>query len=135
MAISDTSIILDSSVWIAFFKQDDSQHQKAEGVLAQAPSAQVVVPEYVLVEVATALKQRGYQTAAKEFVAMVMHEGRSIFLPSDALARETSTCFCERSDKLSFTDTALLTLSREYRIITFDKALARAIVAEQRKLR
>jgi predicted nucleic acid-binding protein len=121
-------IILDSSVWIAYLHVDDSQHAKAVTVL-NGRTESVVVPEYVLVEVATALKRKGRAADAKGYVSAVL-EGGENFLSSDVLVYAAAELFCRRDDKLSFTDTALLVLAQEYRVITFDSALAKALKKE-----
>ena len=119
-------VILDSSVWVAFLHDGDSQHAAAQKILARIGD-EIIVPEYILVEVATILKRRKGAHEAQRFVRRVLREQIESFLPADLLAYETAELFCERNDTLSFTDTALLILSREYRIITFDKALAKAL--------
>lgn len=129
MEISDArSVILDSSVWVAFLLDSDSQREKAKRILGNLQDIALVVPEYVLVEVATALKHKGYEEVAKKFVAEVMEGGRT-FLPSgESLAHTTAELFLKRGrDRLSFTDTALLALSEQYRVITFDRKLQKAI--------
>ena len=130
MEISDASpIILDSSVWIAFFRQDDSLREKAKRTLSGLRGMTIVVPEYVLVEVATALKRKGYEEAAKKFVAEVMKDGQHTFLPAgEHMAGSTAELFLTRQrDGLSFTDTTLLLLSEKYQIVTFDRGLLKAI--------
>lgn len=129
MEISDgPDIILDSSVWITFLRGDDSQHKKATHLLRDLRYVAMVVPEYVLIEVATALKSKGYEDVAKKFVAEVIREGFHTFLPAGELATNTAALFLQQhSDHLSFTDTALLVLSEHYRVITFDKRLQKAI--------
>ena len=118
-------VILDSSVWISFLYKEDSQHERARKVLGGLVNT-ILVPEYVLIEVATALKRKGKGTDARSFVRQVLEDNET-FLPSNTLVHETADLFCTRNDHLSFTDTALLFLSREHRVITFDKALARTI--------
>ena len=129
MEISEgPDIILDSSVWIAFLRESDSQHEKAKYLLRDLRYTAMVVPEYILIEVATALKSQGYEEVAKKFVAEVIREEFPTFLSAGELATHTATLFLEQhSDHLSFTDTALLILSEEYRVITFDKKLQKAI--------
>ncbi|MEK7107451.1 MAG: type II toxin-antitoxin system VapC family toxin [Patescibacteria group bacterium] len=129
METSDAgSIILDSSVWVAFLRDSDSQRGKAKRILGNLQDAAVAVPEYVLVEVATALKNKGYEKVAKKFVAEVMEDGRAFLPAGESLAHATAKLFLERErDYLSFTDTALLALSEQYRVITFDRKLQKAI--------
>lgn len=127
MASNDArGIILDSSVWVAFLHGKDSQHAKARGLLTGLPDV-LYVPEYVLVEVATILKRKKKDEEAKKFVRKTLVERPETFMPSAELAYQTMQLFIRRDDGLSFTDTALLVLSRDYRIITFDRALARAL--------
>ncbi|MBI4093597.1 type II toxin-antitoxin system VapC family toxin [Candidatus Kaiserbacteria bacterium] len=127
MAISSTSVILDSSVWIAFLYREDSQHEKAKKVLQASRKDEIVIPEYVLIEVASTLKRKRYEREAKKFVAEAVVGEEHAFLHAATLAHETADLFCARNDKLSFVDTALLVLSRQYRVITFDAALRRAL--------
>ena len=127
-ADSRAGIILDSSVWIALLHKEDSQHAKAEAIFDEI-TAQVFVPEYVLVEVASILRNYKRNREAQEFVKKVL-EDSATFIPSGALAYETANMFRARNDKLSFVDTSLLVLSRRYRVITFDKVLARALRAK-----
>ena len=119
-------IILDSSVWVAFLHDTDSQHGRALTLLAQLDD-DIIVPEYVVVEVATILKRKKKTDEAKRFVHRILNEKIQSFLPADALVREAATLFCGRTDTLSFTDTALLVLSERYHVITFDMHLQKAI--------
>lgn len=128
MAMHDAkAVIPDSNVWIAVFRKEDSQRQKAKRVFDELEGAEIVVPEYVLIEVASILKLKGHEREARAFITKTLNSDRG-FLPAGLLAYETAQLFCERHDKLSFIDTALVVLSREYRVITFDKALAKAFV-------
>jgi predicted nucleic acid-binding protein len=130
MEVSEQLVIFDSSVWVALLHYTDSQHQKALKVFGEVGDV-IVVPEYVVIEVATVLKQQGKLEEARQFVHRVLNEKPESFLPAEALIRETASLFQDRSDKLSFTDTALLVLARLYRVVTFDRALQRAIAAIQ----
>ncbi|OGG52474.1 hypothetical protein A3H16_04065 [Candidatus Kaiserbacteria bacterium RIFCSPLOWO2_12_FULL_53_8] len=127
MAISKSrGVIFDTNVWIALLHEADSQYRKAQELVRTLATEEVLVPEYVLVEVSAVLKRYERNAEAIVFVKRVLGNAGS-FIPAGVLAHETSVLFEERNDKLSFVDTALLVLSREYRVITFDKALARAL--------
>lgn len=124
-----SGIILDSNVWIAYLHAEDSQHTKALAAL-DALTEPVIVPEYVLAEVATVLKQKGQHARGRAFVREVTDSGGSALLVLDEqMVRTVSRLFTDRNDKLSFVDTVLLALSTHYRIVTFDTALKRAIKA------
>jgi len=127
MESSRPEIILDSNVWIALFHEEDSQHDKACKLFDEI-TEHILVPEYVLIEVASVLKNYKRNAEALAFVRTTL-ENTVTLLPAGVLAHEAGALFCERNDRLTFIDTALLVLSREYRIITFDKALAKAMVS------
>lgn len=118
-------IILDSNVWLAYFIEDDSQHDKAVVVFSNITET-ILMPEYVLLEVSTLLRSKKHNVKAVDFCRKMI-TNRETFLHSMPLVGETADTFCKRNDKLSFVDTALLVLSKEYTVITFDKALQKAI--------
>ena len=92
-------IILDSSVWIAFLRESDSQREKAKKVLHNLRDTEVVVPEYVLVEVATALKNKGYENVAKRFVAEVLKGDHSFLASSTTVLQTTMSLFINRNNE------------------------------------
>jgi predicted nucleic acid-binding protein len=123
---SDVPVVLDSCVWIAFLCKTDSQHSKANKLVATL-GADILVPEYVLLEVATVLRQKKYNAEACVFVKKVIHDP-GVFLPAQNSVYDVATLFCaENRRTLSFVDVALLDLSAVYEIVTFDKKLASAI--------
>lgn len=123
--------ILDADVWIAYLNTEDSQHAKAVKVIGELEAKQEIigVPEYVVLEVVTVVRRIAGATIATVFMATVAENALVRILPSDtSLFR--SVCFAvyhARVPKLSFTDIALLRLAQKHRVITFDRALARAI--------
>ena len=108
--------------------ENDSQHAKAKKLLAGISDVEILVPEYILIEVATVLKKMGHAEVSKKFVSEVMQSSGPILLAGETLAVATSEHFLKRTkDDLSFVDTALLVLADQYTVVTFDKALANAI--------
>ncbi|MBI5470180.1 PIN domain-containing protein [Candidatus Kaiserbacteria bacterium] len=126
METSKASIVLDSSVWIAYLHKEDSQHEKAREVVGNITDI-VLVPEEVLSEVATAFKRLKRDDLAKNFVRRVISGESSLFVLDETIVYKIATTFLSRSDRLSFTDIALLVLAQEYRVITFDRQLQKAI--------
>lgn len=119
--------ILDSSVWIALLDIDDSQHEKARKALSNLQWP-VLVPEYVLLEVCSVLT-RVRKELADEFIERVENSNDVQLLYSNELfCNQVLETFREypRND-LSFVDMALLKLSEEHGLVTFDKKLQRAI--------
>ena len=132
MEISDgSSIILDSSVWIAYLHEEDSQHKKALGLVGALPDT-IIVPAEVLSEVAMALKNKRQENLAKGFVHTVISGDVSLLVSDENVVRQAAETFLTRTDRLSFIDTTLLVLSEKYRVITFDRNLQKAINSAQR---
>lgn len=119
--------VVDSSVLIASFLPNDTQHAKAQRKLAAL--SHIACTEYVILEVVTVLRSRKEGVLANRFLDLVrqgsdveiMHSTSELFAETAALFRSGM------HPKLSFVDTSLVVLSRRYEIITFDGALARAI--------
>lgn len=121
-------IILDSSIWIAFFNFEDSQHQNAEEVILKI-SKDLVIPEYVITEVCTVLTQKINKQATNKFLDFIfsnsdikiLYSGVDFFQPVLMLYQKLV------DNKLSFIDISLLYLSRQYEVVTFDKKLEKTI--------
>lgn len=120
--------ILDSSIIVAFFRDNEESHVKAVNLIQS--SEDFVVLDYVLAEVATVLKLReGLQLAELALGYLKSTDGIKIHETEPELFWSTVSFFSRNKNKLSFTDTLLLLLSREYRIplVTFDKELAKMV--------
>jgi predicted nucleic acid-binding protein len=121
-------ILIDSNVLVAFFHEDDSQHEKALKVTLAAPRP-LIVHEYVVLETATILMLRAGKGIADTFIRTVL--GNADF----SLLHSTTPTFLlamksfigHKTKQLSFVDAALLALSPAYSVLTFDEALNRAI--------
>jgi len=122
---------IDASVLVAAFVVDDGLHERALKELALVPRP-FLIHEYVALETATVLGMRYGKDIADTFMEAVLHNADFELVPSSvAFFRETAGVFIENK-KLSFTDAALLALSSEYQVVTFDEALGRAIKKGQR---
>lgn len=118
--------ILDSSVIVAFFRNNELDHHKAAQLFKG--DEDYVVLDYVLAEVATVLKKReGLEIAKSALSLLISVDGIKIHETQPELFWSAVDFFSKNKNKLSFTDTLLLVLSRENRIslVTFDKQLAR----------
>ncbi|MEK7649203.1 MAG: PIN domain-containing protein [Patescibacteria group bacterium] len=119
--------ILDSSVWIAWLDKDDSQHGRAEKVFEQV--SDIVVPEYVILEVCTVLSRKKGHAFAEQFLSLAVENSDiTILLSSEDLFYKTVDSFKKVfRRRLSFADSMLAVLSRSYTILTFDNTLQKAI--------
>ncbi|MSU74983.1 MAG: PIN domain-containing protein [Candidatus Magasanikbacteria bacterium] len=121
-------IILDSSVWVAYMNELDNQHAAAAKVMTEV-ILPVVVPEYIMVETCTVLTAKANKELAVFFLNFISDNNNcDILFSNEVWARRVINFFkTEAPATLSFPDTALLYLARDYTVITFDKQLARAI--------
>ena len=119
--------VVDSSALIALYNEKDSLHAAASEVLERAQKP-LFVPEYVAVETASVLNRKANKRTADAFLRSLFDNRDIVVLPSSAEQFIAAVeAFLTKGGKLSFTDAALLALSRSYSVITFDAALARAI--------
>jgi predicted nucleic acid-binding protein len=121
-------ILLDSSIWVALFNTVDSQHTKALEVF-DAIHEEVIIPEYVFIEVCSVLLLRANRKITNSFIDMVKENSSCRILYSDKYFFScVLSLFESRKDtSLSFIDTSLLLLAQRYTVITFDKKLHNAI--------
>lgn len=118
-------IIADSSVWVAYFYDKDSQHTRAVQVLKEE-SLPILVPEYILLETVTILRQKKEELALQKFMLAAMRD--DVYLRAGNLGIEVARLYATSEyKKLSFVDVSLVLLSKENQVITFDRALQTAI--------
>jgi predicted nucleic acid-binding protein len=117
--------LIDSSVWIALFLQSDTQHRKA-GRIIDTIRGKIYVPYCVVSEVATVLTYKHSKVQADAF-CRYLDAHKDIFLINNVIEDELSF-FVNSNVRISFTDTALLFLTRRLpaTLITFDKQLEQA---------
>ncbi len=118
--------ILDSSVIVAFFRENELDHIRAVDLIQS--SEDFVIPDHVLAEVATVLKIReGFEVANEALKYLLSTDGIKINEMQPELFWSAMDFFGKSKNNLSFTDTLLLLFSRENRIplVTFDKELAK----------
>ena len=120
--------ILDSSVWISFLDKNDSQHKKAENIMEEM-DCDIAVPEYVIIEVCTVLLKKTNKKIADGFIEIAFdnQNTRVLFFNEHFFNLFINNFKNIQNKNLSFIDTALLYLSKTYKIITFDKNLQKAI--------
>lgn len=122
------AIIYDSNVWIGYFNTEDTTHPQALAYFNKYNSHTIILTEYVLLEVATVLKQKiGYAKTNKIITTLLQTENIQLLTSSEYFLA-TLKRFLESKDKhLSFVDIALLALAGDFTVITFDKNLIAAL--------
>jgi predicted nucleic acid-binding protein len=122
-------IILDSNIWIAYLNKSDSQHRKAVSLFGQIKD-EILITEYIIIEVATVLAMRVDKNIADDFIRFVTDNTDIQVLSSSEnfLSKSIEYFFEYKDNDLSFVDISLLALSKNYELYTFDKELKKQIV-------
>jgi len=121
-------VVLDSSFLVAHHNTRDIHHAAAARAMERLLAGEWGSPlllEYVFLEVVTVLlARRGLDVASR--VAMVLLQAREVeFVPCSDIFLDTLETFrAQRGNRLSFTDAAIVTLSRARNarfVATFDE--------------
>ena len=124
---ANSAIIYDTNVWVAYYDEDDATHRRAERLI-DSTTDNIVLPEYVCVELCTVLKHKVDQERATLASEMLLENNDIVLLPSSGYFHSVVELFRSYTEPhLSFVDVSLLLLSKEYQVVTFDKKLERAI--------
>lgn len=122
------AVIFDSNVWIGYFNTDDTTHSRAVDYFKKYNRHTVVLTEYVLLEVATVLKQKiGYAPTNKIITTLLQTENIKLLSSSEFFASTLTQFLISKDKHLSFVDMSLLCLAGDFIIITFDQKLNSAI--------
>lgn len=119
--------LIDSSVWIALFLDDDSQHAKVVDVLRDIGDAAIKIPYGVILETTTALSRKQSKEQADKFVEYI-RANPQIEVTSPFVSEDISI-FLAESDRLSFVDALLkgLSLRDGLTLISFDQQLLNSL--------
>lgn len=120
-------MVVDSSVWVALFSENDSQHGKA--VKVSALLSNVVLTEYVILETSSFLLRAVGKAEAKKFLEFALNNSEvAVLYSSPEFFADVSHLFRSLENRrLSFVDVSLLYLSHTHHVITLDKALQKEI--------
>jgi len=121
--MASSHCIVDSSVFVAFYRDVDAQHADALRIMNELAESTLIVHPYVIQETATVLAYRSGLAVAKQFLMDVVGATNVIIPAVDA--RYDSGRFIAANKKMSFTDIALVELARTTgaRIVTFDNQM------------
>ncbi|HAM88058.1 MAG: hypothetical protein US83_C0019G0004 [Candidatus Falkowbacteria bacterium GW2011_GWC2_38_22] len=122
-------IILDSNIWIAYLNKNDNQHNKAVSFFDKIKE-NILITEYIILEVATVLSMRIDKKTADSFIDFVTNnQDIEVMSSSDEFFKKTLDFFLKyKNGNLSFVDVSLLMLSKKFQVFTFDRNLEREIV-------
>jgi len=122
--------VIDSSVFVAFYRESDTLHAEALRTMKDISEAQLAVHPYVIQEAATVLTYRVSTALGRRFVNDI-RGASNVVIPTVDIESDMKR-FSDTRSKVSFTDVALVAFAkdRQARLVTFDKqmmALAKRI--------
>lgn len=120
-------IMLDTAVWIALMKTDDTNHNKAKKMVKKIHPSEVEVFDHIYVETLTVLRYKLTAPACKKFVDFLKRFKKQIVLSNKEIFTYANKLFFRHSD-LSFTDCLLISSAKinNAKLLTFDKNLQKA---------
>ena len=124
LSMESKAVIFDSNVWIGYFNTADTTHAQAKAYFKKYNRKDIILTEYVLLEVATVLKQKIGSAATNKIITIVLQTENIKLLPSSEFFSATLAKFLESKDKnLSFVDVSLAVLSSDFTVVTFGTIL------------
>ena|SRR3989338_6512519 len=117
--------VIDSSVFVAFYRDIDSHNREAIAIMQELAAAGVsmIVHPYVVQETATVLAYSSGLDIAKRFLSDLAEASNAV-VPVVAIQHDMQL-YTVCDVKISFTDCALIGLAKEMnaRLITFDRQM------------
>lgn len=133
MVSLDKRILIDSSVWVAYFDRDDSHTEQAKKILNECVDHSLVLllTDYVIQEVVTVLLYKNKPALVERFMKYLDDEPLLEIVNIDAHHVQKTIQFAKTkkwSPKLSLTDWSLFFLAKnlDLQLATFDSQLDRA---------
>jgi len=117
-------LLLDSNIFIAYFRQEEEKHAEAQQIIHQAP--QIIINDYVLSEIYTVLMLRESYEIAKKVLSWIASNPKIVIQRLTNEEIQSTVAFIQKQKTLlSFVDITLIIMSRErnYELATFDVAL------------
>jgi len=123
-------MILDTSIFVAFFHDKDIHHEEAAEIFKKAEKRKIIISDFLLNEIITVLLRKTGLKKTKKILdfllndetLVIRHTSRDEFF-------EIVDIFKNQNDHLSFVDCSILWLSDQYGldVATFDKELEKEI--------
>ncbi len=120
-------IVFDSSIWVAYFNKNDSQHDAALSVV-EKNSDPVGVFECVVIEVCNVLHMKAGKEIACQFLEVILdNDDISVLFGDEIILRTAAELFSGQKGDLSLVDCILAQFSRNHTVVTFDGKLEKHI--------
>lgn len=126
--------IIDSCIWVAYFREVDSCYKEARQIIALKLSENnsnlaknIFVPPEILIETVNTLKRRANKSVSRDFLRFIELSSQISTMPLGHLNFfDTATdWYMEQKGSLSMNDLLLVAMAifHEFQLLTFDKAL------------
>lgn len=124
--MENKTVILDTSIWVAYIIPNDSTHVKACKIIDSLGDITIVIPHDIFKETITVLKNKTNTDGIESFITTIENNKQIEMIGDGHLFTQTIDLFRNQLDNsLSYIDTLLLVLSKQYDVLTFDKELNR----------
>ncbi|MFH0713302.1 MAG: PIN domain-containing protein [Candidatus Micrarchaeota archaeon] len=122
-----TKMIIDTSVFIAFYDKQDPKHQKATELIRQADEqGKLFISDYIINETATvALRKMGIEKAKEITDTLINSEKIIVGYTTQEDFKEIVEIFKNQNDSLSFVDCSIILMAKSLNmeVASFDKNL------------
>ena len=117
------NLVLDSSVLISFYNDNEESHSLAVEILKKSQNHTIVLHPYVIQEVTTILSYRFGLEMAMGFLSD-LPRAENVFMPAVDIIGDIDY-FQKLRRKISFTDSSLIRLAKglNAELVTFDKQM------------
>ena len=117
------NLVIDSSVLIAFYHDDEDDHSLAVDILEKSREHNIILYPYVIQEVVTILTYRFGLDMAMKFLSD-LPRAENVFMPAVDLVGDIEY-FQKLNKKISFTDSSLVRLAKglNAELVTFDRQM------------
>ncbi|MEK7648598.1 MAG: PIN domain-containing protein [Patescibacteria group bacterium] len=122
------SVLVDSDFWIALYSKSDTNHNRAENIIASLANDSVLhvfLSSFVYAETVTILSQRVSRETARYFMDDIGEQGATLlYINEDVFSIAQHLFKKQRSKNTSFVDVVNISLLQSYSfsgILSFDR--------------
>ncbi len=130
----DIEMIVDTSIFIAFYDENDPKHPKAVEIMREADISGAFISDYIINEAAAVALRKFGLPKAKEITTALMNSRKLIVgYTSQEDFKDVIEIFKDQTDHLSFVDCHIIWMAKtmNMEVASFDKNLLAEIKANE----
>jgi len=125
-------ILVDSSVWVGAFNENDTHHKRALTDLEEIKQLgeDIIITDYVVVEVSNILLSRVGKKVSERFISAMRESNEvTVMFTGESSFFLTADAFAKNQKALSFVDVSLIVLVKGLgaKLLTYDEELRKAL--------